>query len=279
MYEFGGYNVTSPTWQATNQFEVYDPSTNTWQALASTPERWSEAAVATDGSSIFVAGGYHTTDAGQQIFSDDSVWQYNVASGQWLALPSLPAARAVGAMVDLNGQLHYFGGSDINRNDVTDHWVLDLNQANPQWTVSTPLPVAFNRMGGVVLDGKIYAVGGQTGFDSTGVPESNVYVWDPANPSAWTTAASLPEPHSHIEASTVVVNNQIVVVGGDSSVGTFLDNVDAYDPATNAWTELTPLPLPRLSPAVSAIGDQIIVTGGYDYSGLESTTWESSPLT
>lgn len=278
VYVFGGYSVTDPSWQANSQLNVYDPATNTWTALASVPESLSEAAVATDGVDLYVAGGYITNANGQQTFGTTDVWKYDPASNAWSPFVSLPQARAVGAMVYLDGQLQYFGGSNLSRVDCTDHWVLNLDSSNPQWTASTPLPVAVNRLGGVVLNGDIYAVGGQSGYDNYGIPTSAVYMWNPQNPGSWTAVASMPEPHSHIGAATAVVDGMIIVAGGDEAVGDFLDNVIAYNPTTNSWTELTPLPSPRFAPIVAAIGNQVLVTDGYDDGTMSSTTWESDPL-
>lgn len=278
VYVFGGYSVTDPSWQANSQLNVYDPSKNTWTALASVPQRLSEAAVATDGVDLYVAGGYITNANGQQTFGTTNVWKYDPASNTWSPFVSLPEPRAVGAMVYLDGTLQYFGGSNLSRVDCTDHWILNLNSTDPQWTASTPLPVAVNRLGGVVLNGDIYAVGGQSGYDNNGVPTSAVYMWNPQEPNSWTEVASMPEPHSHIGAATIVVDGMIIVAGGDEAVGDFLDNVVAYDPTTNSWTELTPLPSPRFAPIVAAFGDQVLVTDGYNDGVMSSTTWESGPL-
>jgi N-acetylneuraminic acid mutarotase len=275
LYVFGGYATTNPSWQATAQLEAFDPSTNTWQQLASAPARLSEAAVATDGTNIYVAGGYVTDSSGQQSFATTSTWSYDTITNTWSSFVPLPEARGVGAMVLLNNQLHYIGGSDINRNDCTDHWVLDLTSASPQWVASTPLPVGRNRFGAAVLEGKVYVVGGQTGFDNNAIPRADVFVWDPQNPAAWTTAASLPLARSHLGAAVFTMGDHLVVAGGDSSPGNILDNVTAYDPTSNAWTDLTPLPQARLAVAAGAIGDQLIVTDGYN-NGFNATTWEST---
>jgi N-acetylneuraminic acid mutarotase len=278
VYVFGGHSVTNPSWQANSQLNVYDPAANTWTALAPVPEKLSEAAVATDGVDLYVAGGYVTNANGQQTFATTDAWKYDPASNTWNAFVSLPAPRAVGAMVYLDGELQYFGGSDLSRVDCTDHWILNLDSSNPQWTTSTPLPVAVNRLGGVVLNGDVYAVGGQSGYDNNGVPTSAVYMWNPQNPARWTAVASMPEPHSHIGSATVVIDGMIIVAGGDDAVGDFLNNVVAYDPTTNSCKELTPLPSPRFAPIVAAIGDQVLVTDGYNDGIMSSTTWESSPL-
>jgi hypothetical protein len=46
-------------------------------------------------------------------------------------------------------------------------------------------------------------------------------------------------------------------------------NITEYDPATNSWTELTPLPAPRQSPVSGIMGNQLIVAGG----SLNTQTW------
>lgn len=275
LYVFGGYATTNPSWQATAQLEAFDPSTNTWQQLASAPARLSEAAVATDGTNIYVAGGYVTDPSGQQSFATAGTWRYDTIANTWSSFVPLPQARGVGAMVLLNHQLHFIGGSDINRNDCTDHWVLDLTSANPQWVASTALPTGRNRFGAAVLDGKVYVVGGQTGFDNSAIPRADVYVWDPQNPTSWTTAASLPIARSHLGAAVFTIGDHLIVAGGDSSPGNFLENVTAYNPTSNAWTELTALPEGRLGSAAGAIGNELIVTDGYN-NGFDATTWVST---
>lgn len=277
LYVFGGYAVTDPSWQATGRLEAYDPATNTWTALADCPERLSESAVTTDGTRLYAAGGYFTNPDGSQTFATTDVWTYDPAANAWSPLVSLPAPRAVGGMVYLDGALHFFGGSDASRNDCSDHWVLDLADAAPHWTASTPLPAARNRFGAAVLDGRIYLVGGQTGFDNGGVPTASVLEWDPARPDAWRPAADLPKAQSHLGSAAAVVSGRLVVAGGDDRPGDLLSTVLAYDPSTDTWANLTPLPAPRLGDVAGAIGDQLVVSTGYD-DALTSTTWLSSPF-
>ncbi len=155
--------------------------------------------------------------------------------------------------------------------------MLDLSSVNPQWTVAAPLPMARNRLGAAVLNGMIYAVGGQTGFDNNAVCLNNVCVWNPQNPTTWTAAASLPVAQSHVGATTILWDGFIVVIGGDSRVGRFLANVSAYNAATGVWSSLTPLPQARFAGVAGAIGDQMILTTGYN-GGMTTTTWMSHPV-
>ena len=272
LYVIGGHIIVGQMWEGIAQTDVYNPGANQWTRLADAPQRISEAAVAAVGSCIYMAGGYITHSNGQQTFATCDVFSYDTATNVWSTVAALPQARGAGALVAIGNVLHYVGGSDINRVDRTDHWILDLGSVNPRWQPATQLPAARNRFGATVLDGKIYAVGGQTGFDNGAICKRDVYVFDPLHPLNWTLAASLPFNESHIGASTFTLNGAIIVIGGDNSVGRFLASVTQYNPVTNSWTSLAPLPQARFAAVADAIGNQMIVTTGYN-GVMKNTTW------
>src|SRR5258708_39225329 len=64
-----------------------------------------------------------------------------------------------------------------------------------------------------VLDGKIYALGGDHGHDVTQVDVNSCHRFDPAT-KQWSAIASLPDGRSHFESSTLVHKGRILIVGG-----------------------------------------------------------------
>jgi len=75
-------------------------------------------------------------------------------------------------------------------------------------------------------------------------------------------SAPLPTPRSGVSA--VYINGKIVVFGGEATGRVFGTN-EAYDPKTDTWEALTPMPIPRhgLHGATAAIiGDMVHVPGG-----------------
>jgi N-acetylneuraminic acid mutarotase len=277
MYVFGGYGVDTPNWLATKETDAYDPATNTWTRLADMPEGLTHIGAATDGRYIYAAGGYVSNYVtGQQSFATRDVWRYDTVTNKWTAYVPLPAARSAGALLLIGNQLHYVDGNDVKRVGTTEHWVLNLNDPNPQWTTSTPLPFSRNHIAATVLNGKIYVIGGQAGNDD-GAPASDVLMWDPSHPSAWQTVASLPQPRSHLVA--VAVDGKIVVADGVTTGLTPLASVLAYDPTTNTWASVAnPLPAPRENPAGDIVDGRLVITTG-DYDGLRAQTWISQVLT
>ena len=274
LYVFGGYGMDNPHWLASKETDAFNPTTNQWTRVADMPEGLTHMGAATDGRYIYAAGGYvsnYTT--GWQTFATRDVWRYDTLSNKWSAFVPLPAARAAGAMVILNNQLHYLDGADANRNGTTEHWVLNLKAADPKWISSTPLPFSRNHMAAAVLNGKIYVIGGQAGPEDNAPPSSDVLVWDPLHPAAWQAVASLPQPRSHIVA--VAVNGRIVVLAGETTGVQVLSSIVAYNPTTNSWSRLSQsLPGARIDPAGDVVDGRLVITTGY-LDRLRSGTWVS----
>lgn len=262
LYVMGGFFNTGE--EATQRADVFDPATNRWTRLADVPAKLTHAATVDDGQgNIYLLGGYLGDHPGP---STNQVWKYSIATNTWSAGPSLPEARGAGAAARIGNQIHFFGGAV--RTDVSDtvdrsaHVVLDL--ATNTWSTKAPLPNPRNHLGGVALNGKIYAIGGQRSFRENTENQDQVDVYDPQT-DTWSQAAPMPNPRGHISASTFVWNNKIVVAGGSvngAMFGLASTEVTMYEPQTNAWTRATPLPAARKTPVGGAWNNLLIVATG-----------------
>lgn len=267
IYVFGGY-TDDDTWAPKARSDVYDPVQNTWTRIADMPNpACTHVGTQVIGRDVYFAGGYCGPGGGAyQTFATTAVWKYNVDTNTWLAMPSLPEARGAGALAVLNGKLHFFGGADIHRKDRAEHWVLSVSPLGQTWTSATPLPTPRNHLGRAVLGGKIYAIGGQKGTSDKINQLATVEAWSPAT-NKWTPAASMSIPRSHISGATFVKDNRwIVVMGGLTNTTTpyakALPNVSLYDPQSNSWQELTPVPKNLNSGVGRSIGKQFFYTTG-----------------
>ena len=161
--------------------------------------------------------------------------------------------------------------------DKGDHWVLALDEANPTWKPAAPLPMPRNHLGGVALDGKMYAVGGQFGQEMNAVVQTAVHVYDPST-NAWEAAASLPLPRSQMHQSTLVYDGRIIILGGEDYPAHALTDVTMYDPLLDSWRALTPMPAQRKAGTAGIIGGQIYYAQGSKYgSRLFTTTFRGVP--
>ena len=269
LYLFGGYVDT--TFKPTTRADVYDPATDTWTQIASLPFGVSHAGTVAVGSSIYFAGGYPATSSSQS-FSTTRVWRYDTTTNTYSDLPPLPAARGGGALAAVGRNLHFFGGSDSSRRDAASHWALDLDNLAAAWVTKAALPLARNHVAGTAVNGLIYAVGGQQNQDAAAIHRAEVDVYDPAT-DRWTPVAPLPTGRSHITNATVVLNGQIITLGGLGAGNRTLSSVSRYNPATNTWTDLTPLPSARLSGIADVLPDGRLIFSTGSGSGFRTTTW------
>ncbi|HEX4793518.1 MAG TPA: carbohydrate-binding protein [Humisphaera sp.] len=278
LYTFGGYKDVNGF--AVNQsYSVYNPATNKWTNLGTAPIPETHAGVTVDAAHgwIYFLGGIR---GGYDGPLSTDVWKYDTTTNKWSSLPALPEPLAAGEAALVNGKLHYFGGiRTTNRyTDYNLHYVLDLNQVaagSATWTTAAPMLTAKDHFGSAVVNGKIYIFGGEIGHDLLHLQQYEVDVYDPAT-NVWTRLADMPIARSHIEASTFVTNEgKIVVAGGQVDNFLATNSVMEFNPVTNHWTSLAPLPTPMEGTVVQQIGSKLIMTGGYDgVSGIASNqTW------
>jgi N-acetylneuraminic acid mutarotase len=70
------------------------------------------------------------------------------------------------------------------------------------------------------------------------------------------------------EMGVAAVQGKVYVIGGFDGNGAALPTVEAYDPATDGWTERSALPAPLHHVNVAAVGDRLYVVGALSGSGF-----------
>jgi N-acetylneuraminic acid mutarotase len=287
LYVFGGYEQS--TFRPLCDSYVYDPSVGpkgTWTQIANLPNGrgLTHAAIATDGTYIYILSGYleggsNDTTCGStgQTFGTKIGWQYDPASDTYTRLPDLPLTRAAGSAVVIGRKLHYFGGTvrqggGSQSDQVGDHYVLDLDNRSAGWATLASLPNPRHHAAAVAYNGKIYAIGGQIGHDGGLEAQTLVHIYDPATDS-WSLSAPLPEGRNHMGNATFVLNNQIFIIGGQIGNEESLATVTIYDMATSTWNDATTLmPAPRHSVVGGAINGKIYYSTGQ----FSTSTWEGT---
>ena len=273
LYVFGGYH--NKEIEASRRAYAFDPEQQRWYNLAPLPEAITHAGQALYGGKIYLAGGFVGDHPGP---STANVWIYDIANDAWSAGPALPEKLGGGALVELEGRLHFFGGTfrkdNIYLRDSPHHWVLGV-AAGSSWVPAAPLPRPRNHIAGASLGGKLYAIGGQhLGEEDTGNSQI-VQVYHPRRDS-WQSVARLPRPPGHISAATFVYAKQIFVVGGVTEGRAKLSEVIAYDPQTNSWGKVHNMLEACSATVAGIIGGKIVLSTGNIISGPLDTTWIGS---
>ena len=97
--------------------------------------------------------------------------------------------------------------------------------------------------------------------------------------AAWVTLAPVITPRQ--EVAVAAANGKIYLIGGFGAGGVVLSSVEEYDPATNSWRFVAPLPHGVHHTAAAVIGSSVYVVGGYgsiDFDPL-STVYRYDPAT
>jgi len=148
--------------------------------------------------------------------------------------------------------------------------------AEDTWTKKTDMPTARNVLSNSVVDGKIYAIGGDGG--SGGL--STVEAYDPVT-DTWTRKANMPMVRG--AAASSAVNGRIYVIGGNAGpYGALYSSVIEYDATTDTWTRKADIPTPRICVSSSVVNGKIYAIGGaltYPGGPPLSTVEEYDPAT
>ena len=144
-----------------------------------------------------------------------------------------------------------------------------LENAAKQWTPRTDMPTARFLFGTCVVDGKVFAIGGEADkFGDTSI--ATVEMYDPKT-DTWERKADMPTARAGV--STLVVDGKIYAIGGAEMKkyqvgrgwghsGKLLPTIEIYDPVTDTWTQKADMPVPRSSNSTCIVDGKIYIIGG-----------------
>src|SRR2546427_10034562 len=135
--------------------------------------------------------------------------------------------------------------------------------AQGKWTKLAAFPEPAEELLGASAGGKMYVFCGLApGWNPIGM----VYEYDPAT-DKWTKKKPMPLASHHV--SFTEYKGKIYAFGGfvlppkgQPAAWVPIDNAWEYDPATDNWKTLAPLPTKRGSPVAVTVGDKMYVIGG-----------------
>lgn len=280
LYLIGGY--LDNKYLSTARFDVYDPATNKWTRLADLPQKLTHAGCASDDRFIYMAGGYTVDSTGKkQVIGVNNAWRYDTVAGTWSAMPNLPERLGAGAMVLVGRTLYYLGGFEWWMKDTNKIYSLNLDSPSSGWKLFGRMPEANNHFGAAVHDGWVYVMAGQTGNDATAKFKNSAWRWQPGTTNWQRLPNLVGPPRSHVWSSTIVFQNRIWVMGGETDTGMpnkprSVPAVDVYDPVTNSWSRNTDLPSGRSTGSAAVWGDKVIFSSGMLSGVFKNDTWIGS---
>ncbi|KAK2727542.1 hypothetical protein QYM36_008134 [Artemia franciscana] len=128
------------------------------------------------------------------------------------------------------------------------------------WTNQASLTHARSGLGGAILGGLFYVIGGRTLMPGTNSDCQWVDVYDPAK-DEW--EPRQPMLQRRTRHGVAALDGCIYAVGG-SQGKLFLNSVERYDPSQDKWSFLAPMASPRVGVAVAVVNRLLYAIGGFD---------------
>jgi len=259
---------------ATTLVEVFEPSLNEWTSFPPLPVAMHHLHTAVVDGRLYVLGGYESSS----FTPSNKVFVFDPAMNEWERKADMPTARGAGIAIVIEGKIYVIGGEPgFTANEVYD-------SVTDQWSELTRMPTRREHLAGAAIDSLIYVVGGRT-FGSFG--EGNKTTLEAYSPETdlWYSLADMPTARGGIAACAL--NGKLYVFGGEfftpNSSGVF-EETEEYNPTTNTWRTLQPMPVPRHGMGAVAVGDSIFIIGGgpdagYSVSNVNSIFVPPSSVT
>lgn len=135
------------------------------------------------------------------------------------------------------------------------------------WTTVAPLPAALDHIQSVVLNDRIYYIGGLIGWPAPAV--GTVYIYDPST-NTFSTGAPMPSSRKRGAGGVAVHGGKIYYAGGLYN-GAAVNWFDEYDPTADTWRSLKDMPEARDHFQAAVVGDRFYAIGGRN-TAINATT-------
>lgn len=249
----------------TNDSDIIE-SESYWSTGKDMSEERNELTAVELDDKLFVMGGEDIAYGGDQ---KDTVEVYDIASDKWIEndnIPPMPLPLDHTVSAVYEGKIYVVGGF-IEDKVPTDKLFIYDPQIN-EWQEGKSLPSPRAAMGGEFVNGILYVIGG---VNASNIPVNTNLAYDPKT-DTWSTKSPMPTERHHLQ--TEVVDGKIFALGGrilgdgimPEDVHETLTNFDRnemYDPQTDSWTILEPMPSKKSGFAAAVPSDgNIYVFGG-----------------
>jgi N-acetylneuraminic acid mutarotase len=257
----------------------------TYTPIAPLPIGTTEAESVVVNDKLYLFGGF---DVLQPVLNPTTrAWLYDPATNVWSSLPPVPANGIDHAGIDTDGTryIYYAGGF---RYDITGAALLQgtelvwrYDTLDGTYSPMPPLPVRRASGGLSYINGTLYYFGGST--DYQGTPDAGeTFSLDVAGgATAWVQRATMPNPRNHI--GWVTIDGKIYVAGGQYFEKSYFaqTELDRYDPATDTWTTLAPMPFARshMLDSSMVIDGRFVVASGWTTTAQTAAVTAYDPVT
>jgi Kelch motif len=251
--------------------------TGTWEEVARMPQGSDEIRAVGVGDEVVLGTGIELVRVGSGFRSRSRMYAYDPAANRYRRLPDTPT-RVDHPLVAADRRNVYLVGGYVDGVATGKAWRYSL--ATRRWSELPSMPTARGALGGAVIGGRLYAVGGSppSYSDAPVQPYRTLEILD-LRTGRWRTGPPMRFPRHH--AGVAALDGRLYVVGGRGFTRYALPYAERFDPETGRWQTLAPLPQGAGGLAAVALGGELVAIGGGDdpEGWVTGATWAYDPET
>jgi len=220
-----GWRANS-TWDWPQEIQIYDPVADSWETVR-TPLGNTNFGMAAVNEKVYLIGGLLAIPSPASN-SHARMIEYDPLTGTWTRMADMPTARLFLSASVLNGKIYAMGGSDRNAAEPENNVYAIVEAYDPDtdtWETQPSMLTARRSLATVVLNNKIYAIGGLTGSPIAGASRGTIY-------ATVEEFAFLPDA-----APQLAIQNAVLLTWKQSSTDYVVESAASLD---GVWAEINP---------------------------------------
>jgi N-acetylneuraminic acid mutarotase len=244
-----------------------------WQPLPPFPIARDELRAESLGGSIYVGSGLRQPRPGSELVSTDDLYAFDPRRSSYRRLPPLPRRVDHPALVAAGGDLYLIGGY---RDWQPTGEAFRYSPITGRWAKLASMAVPRGSPAGAAIGGRIYVVGGSTTVGTAAEASKVLEILDLAT-GQWSRGPDMTTAKEH--AGAAAAGGALYVVGGRRGQNQALAEAERFDPRTDRWRPIPPLPVGVGGVAVVGAGGRVIAIGGGDdfERWVTPGTWSFDP--
>lgn len=261
IFLLGGHTTHNPV----KLMEVFEPGTlvesrGEWAELPPMLARRTYLTADALDNKIFAVGGSadgRTLNTIEVFDLEKKCW------ATWFSMPPMQTKRTLHGAAVGDSRLFVCGGFDGLRDLKT---VECYDPSTSQWQWKTPLSVGRSYLATVVVQGRLYAIGGQDRRQEAGSRAHNSVEAFDLFSELWQPVAPLLSGRLGLAAATLTHEDgeECIYVCGGSDGSQVLNTVERFSAKEGAWSEVPPMTVPRLGHTCAVVNGKLYALGGYD---------------